>query len=633
MCQLKPERKHGDVMGKSTSIVLAANSGACLLKGSMCNQLWAPGMSKLLTMRTLSTLFLLGLPATWHTTASAQNAGAEQAAPFTNVLVLGSTLVAPAEIQNAVAPLVGLPANAALLKQIQATVTRLHDDAGFGLVRVDAPVFQGGVALIRVQALKLGRVDVALKQPQTTGNTLQALIVPAAPAAPDSLQAAASAAIPALQPGKTPNLTAVDQQLRLANLQPHRRWTVDFRSAEPAAPTPATSQPVQQAFTTQAGSTLAAATQVPVGVPPARLPGFFGGASTSLADIDVRVVASGTSPYYGRVIFDNAGQPATGRTRARLQVGHGDLLGPGRSVDITAVVAVANPSKQQQFALRLQNPVPEIATLLAVEASMARSRPGLTGGFFDVLGDSRSVSVSARHLLPRIGALEPFAELALDSTVNDDQLNFFGVNLGTKVGTTPLALTFGGTLQGSGWRAFAQGRVRHNLALGTAASDSDYAKARVGATPRWTSLDTLMEGRKGLAPGLEGVVRLQAQWSHNALISSQQFRVGGANLLRGLQEGELGGDTGAALGFEVWWAPALAHKLGLLLDTGKARRNQPQIGDIASASATSAALAWQWEAAPGVRLNTSAAKVLAANNLQISKKNSSRLHASLDWSF
>ena len=601
---------------------------------------WPGKATKTLTARTLGTLFLLGLPAAWHTSVQAQVVAAGQTEKLTGVLVLGSPAIAPLVIQSAVAPLVGQTADAALLKQIQATITKLHDDAGFSLVSVNAPVLQGGTALVRVQALKLGRMDVIADQAAAVdGQTPSAAV-------PQALQAAAQAALPALQIGQSPNLTAVDQQLRLANLQPHRRWAVDFRTGEPAggntnaaapAARPAAATPAPDAFTTQAGATLAAANEVPVSVPPPRVSGLFGDTRSGLADIDARVLTSGTSPYYspyyGRAVFDNAGQQATGRARARLQVGHGDLLGPGRSVDFTALVSMEHPTRQQQFALRLQNPVPSMATLFALEASVARSRPGLTGGFFDVLGDSASVSLSARHLLPRIATLEPFVELAVDATLNDDQVNFLGVNLGSKVGATPLALTVGGTLQGDGWRAFGQARVRHDLGFGPSAGDADYARARFGATPRWTSVDTLMEGRKGLGPGLEGVVRLQAQWSHQPLISSQQFRVGGASLLRGLQEGELGGDAGVALGFEVWFSPLPAHKLGVLLDTGKTRRRQPQIGDFAKASATTAGLGWQWDLAPGMRLTTSAAKVLATENLPISTKHSSRLHASLDWSF
>ena len=627
----------------SKSVLPASNSFSPnrLHMGSVQAKHWRARSAKRLIAQTLSTIFVIGLPAGWHGSALSQQQAAEDGVKFTSVLLLGSTLIKASVVQNAVAPLIGKPANAALLKQIQAAITKLHDDAGFSLVRVDPPVLQGGTALVRVQALKLGRIDVTLDQSGAVDAQKQTAAVP------EALQAAAKAALPALQAGQSPNLTAVDQQLRLANLQPHRRWAVDFRAAEPTAARAGqitststststanpTAAPAQDAFTTPSGATLAAATQVPAPVPPPRLPGFFPDTRSGIADIDARVLASGGSPFYGRAVLDNAGQPATGRARARLQLGHGDLLGPGRAVDITAVVAVANPNRQQQFAVRLQNPVPSIATLFALEASVARSRPGLTGGFFDVLGDSTSLSLSARHLLPRIGTLEPFVELAIDSTLNDDQVNFFGINLGSKVGATPLALTVGGTLQGDGWRAFAQGRVRHNLGVGPSASGADYAKARFGATPRWTSVDTLIEGRKGLGPSLEGVVRLQAQWSHNALISSQQFRVGGASLLRGLQEGELGGDAGVALGFELWFSPMAAHKLGLLLDTGKTRRNQPQIGDFESASATTAGLAWQWDVAPGVRLNTSAAKVLAIENLQTSTKNSSRLHASLDWSF
>ncbi|MBN9408040.1 MAG: ShlB/FhaC/HecB family hemolysin secretion/activation protein [Burkholderiales bacterium] len=535
--------------------------------------------------------------------------------PLESVVVLGSAGLAPSAIQAGVRELIGQPADAALLARVRQAVGQAHDAAGLGLVAVDAPVLQGGTALVRVHALRLSQVT--LERSDAAG--------PEA-AMPDA--ALARATLPALQSGRSPDLDVVDRQLRLANLQPHRRWSVDFRAADGAPTSPAaTAAAAAPAFSSTPGQTVAGGQDTPVATPPVARP-----RAGAVPEVEARVRVSGASPIYGRAMLDNAGQEATGRERARLQLGHGDLFGPGRSLDLTALVSVEHPGRQQQLALRYQHPVPTWATLFSLEWSKARSRPGLVSGFFDVSGQSDALTLSARHLLARRGALEPYVDLALERSVNDDVVDFFGVNLGSKVGAAPLSAALGATWQDSTWSAFGQARLRHNLG-GPNASDARYAGARFGATPDWTTLDLAGEARRALPGGHEWVLRGQAQLSDDALVSPQQFRAGGSSMLRGLREGEMAGDQGVAFALEYWRAVAPGHRLGLLVDAATVRRNQALPGEPASADAATMGLGWQWQPRPGVRVSATAAHVLTARRLPQTRSGDSRLHLLLDWAF
>ena len=534
-----------------------------------------------------------------------------------NVLIQGRSALPPSRIHAYVAAFIGQPADAALLEQVRRAVADAYDAAGLGLVAIDAPQLYEGVAVVRVQSLTLGHVQV---QPAEEG----------ASALPPGAQADAQAALPALQPGTSPNLRDVDRQLRLANLQPHRRWAIDFRAAGDPAGTPPT--PPGTGFSLLPGQTVATAQDPPVAATPPLRPAVGAGPAAQ-RQVDAHVLLSGASPFYGRLLLDNDGQDATGRERARLQLGHGDALGPGRALDLTLLTSIEHPSAQRQVAVRYQHPVPAWASLVTLEASRATSRPGLVQEFFDVSGDSRSLNLGVRHLLARRGALEPYVELGLERSVYDDVVGFSGVNLGSKVGATPLLLSMGATWQGNRWTAFGQARLRHNLGWGGYGGSADYASARAGATPHWTALDLAAETRHALGRSAEFVARAQAQWSSDALISPQQFRLGGASMMRGLKEGELGGDKGAALALELWWSLPAEHRVGLLLDGAAVRRNQVTTGDLASASAASAGLAWQWRPLPALRLQLGVARLLRVNHLPQREAGDTRVHAVLDWTF
>lgn len=548
-----------------------------------------------------------------------------------NVWLQGRSNLPPSRVRPYYEPLLGRPADAALLEQLRLAVASAYDKAGQGLVAVEVSGIYEGVAVVRVQPLFLRSVQT---QAQTQAQTAELSMA--------ALDDAVRAALPALQAGTSPQLHALDRELRLANLQPHRRWAIDFRAEGAPAPSPATAvaaapvPPAPAGFGSLPGQGGAAALESPAAATPApRAPAVAG--PVAQGEIDAHVLVDGASPWYGRVRVDNDGQDATGRERARLQLGHGDALGPGRALDFTLLTSLQKPSAQHQLAVRYQHPLPAWGSLFSVEVSRAVSRPGLVQSFFDVSGDSRSLNLSLRHLLPRQGALEPYVEAGLERSVYDDVVGFFGVNLGSKVGTAPLSLALGATWQGQGMSAFGQVRLRHDTGWGGWSDRADYASARAGAAPHWNALDAAAEVRRavgvGEGGGSEFVARAQAQWSGDPLISPQQFRVGGASLMRGLKEGELAGDKGVALAFEYWWKLPAQHRVGLLFDTAAVRRNQAQPGDVGRASAASAGLGWQWQPLPALQLQVNLARLLRVHHLPQREAGDTRVHAVLDWSF
>lgn len=540
-----------------------------------------------------------------------------------NVLLQGRTGLSPAQVRPSFASLIGRPADAALLEQLRLAVAGAYDEAGQGLVAVEVLGVYEGVATVRVQPLRLRHVQV-----RAVEGTM---------AASADLDGAWPATLPALQTGSSPLLPALDRQLRLANLQPHRRWAIDFRVAGAPAPAPATALPAPAppapvGFGSQPGPGGAAALVAPAAAtPPPQVAPLA--RQTAVGQIDAHVLVDGVSPWYGRVRVDNDGQDATGRERARLQLGHGDALGPGRALDLTLLTSLRKPSAQHQLALRYQHPLPAWGSLVTVEASRAVSRPGLVQTFFDVSGDSRSLNLSLRHLLPRRGALEPYVEVGLERSVYDDVVGFFGVNLGSKVGTAPLALALGATWQASGTSAFGQVRLRHDTGWGGSSNRADYGAARAGAAPRWNAVDMVAEVRRAVGTGSAFVARAQAQWSGDPLIAPQQFRVGGGSMLRGLKEGELAGDKGVALALEYWWHLPAQHRLGLLLDVASVRRHQPQPGDVGRANAASGGLGWQWQPLSALQLQASVARLLRVQHLPQRSTGDTRVHVALDWSF
>lgn len=520
----------------------------------------------------------------WHLAASAEGAAQEPAAPaapvLRGVLLLGDALLPAEQVKPGWQALLGQPMDAERLERLRQAVAQVHDQAGWGLVSVDTPRMQGGTAVVRLTALRLGRRTVVEGDGASQDGSTWF-----------------DAMLPALRTGEPPPLNAVDAQLRLAQLQPSRSWALDFRAAVPAAD--------------------GQATRVP------RAP--------TVVDAELR--ASELRPWWARVGLDNAGQAATGRERMRLQVGLADALGPGRSIDLAVMTSVTRPSRQRQVALRYQHPVPEWATLLSAEATHAYSEPGVVSEFFDVSGRSHGWSLAGRRLLPRIGGFEPHIELSYEPSLHRDVIDFFGSNLGYDVGLAPVVLGVGGAWQGDFSRAEGQLRWRHNEGWGTAAGSVDYELARAGAKPRWDVIEATLNVGATLARGRQASLRLQAQWASGPLVSPVQFRVGGSQLLRGLQESELGGDAGVVVALEHAWSLTDAHQLFALLDAGKAWRQQALAGEASWQGAASLGVGWRWQFLPRWQLQATWARVTWARDLGVTERGDSRLHLALDGAF
>lgn len=533
-----------------------------------------------------------------------------------DVLLLADSPVKPSQIRPYFKPFIGQTITPTTLEKLRVAIASAYDNAGWGLTSVSTPVMQSNVAVVRVESIVLSEIKTSLQDTQQSQVNFES-----------------SKVLPALKINQAINLKELDSQLRLAQMQPHRTWEVDFRQNDELkqeGTTKRESPSTQIGFVTQAGKSLARSMEQagdPVAV--TKKPNHSRPQNRLIAN----VLISENSPWYGRMIFDNAGQKATGRERLRVQVGYGDLLVPGRALDITMLGATDNPSNQYQLALRYQHPLPSIATFISAETWYARSNSGTQADFFDVSSNSQGQTLSARRLLARKGNLEPFIEISAESSTYDNVINFFGVNLGNKVGLTPISITAGGQYNSDLSRMYGQIRWRHNEGWGNNASHAEYEAARFGATPYWNTVDGFFEWRTALSESREGVIRFQGQYSPDALVSPAQFRVGGSQAMRGLQESELAGDYGTSLSAEHWWRLSNSHQLSAWVDVAETFRHKALLAEAENASALSSGLAWQWRMTKSIYSNIIAAKVLHADDLAVTTSGDYRVQYSLNWSF
>ena len=404
----------------------------------------------------------------------------------------GATLIPAARIDEALAPLRGAR-TLAELRQAAEAVQRLYVQAGYG----------GVVAYLPPQAVQDGTVQIAVVE-----GKLAAVSVGGARDAAG--EARVRAAVPALATGRTPRLSHIDRQLQLANENPARQIQLLLKPGE---------QPAEIA-----------------------------------AELSLRQ----REPMQFTLSADNTGSARTGRARVGLGWQHADLSGAG---DVASLQYQTSPSRASDvavFSAAYQRPVPAWAMswqAYALVSDVEAASADTAAGTVRISGRGRIGGLRLQWVLPRWGDADQRFGTALEGREyrNRCELENFGSCTGndSEVLAAPLTLEYAARSVGRlAWSASLA--LAHNTGLGGRRADAaSFEALRTGADRRFTAW------RLAAALGTPGGADWQAQarfnlqWTGDALISGEQFGLGGAASVRGYEERELVGDRGAVLVLEA----------------------------------------------------------------------------------
>ena len=143
---------------------------------------------------------------------------------------------------------------------------------------------------------------------------------------------------------------------------------------------------------------------------------------------------------------------------------------------------------------------------------------------------------------------------------------------------------------------FTQGTltIKGNLALGGGNDSISANSNRSGATNNWDALRLGADVTMPLPANWVGTARFKGQLSGQPLVPGEQFGIGGAQSVRGLNERVLSGDTGWQASFKARSQVYLENTFGLVFyDTGQVRRHNDLVTPFAAASGLGFGLRWR----------------------------------------
>ena len=505
--------------------------------------------------------------------------------------VVDGPLQLPVErVQAAVQPYIGQSETFKDIQRAVVAVQELYVAAGFSAVQVIIPQQDISTGIVH-----LGVIEPRINKVNVTGNQHFDL-------------ANVRASIPALLEGQTPNLRAIGASIRLANESYAKQTQISFKQTE----TPATPE-----LATQTSDLI--------------------DATVRLADVD---------PIRNVVTLDNSGTAQAGRYRIGYAFQHANLFNLDHVLTVQYITSPERVKDVSILGATYRIPFYAAGAVLDLSASYSNVNSGnvaTSAGSYAISGSGNVLGVKYAYLLPRIGEWDHRVAVGLDYRYFKNNVYFAGADtsLIPDLITRPVTLSYAGLSRQATREWRANFSLSQNIAGGEKNSSAAYQApgGRAGATANFSVWRYNVFLLQTLPADWQAQWQLNGQYTRNALISGEQFGIGGVDSVRGFNEREILNDRGYRTSFElqgpsfgkVFQTDQLQLRPAVFYDAGWVQRNRALPGEQTRAAIASAGIGLRANWGGNLQARVDYAAVLDGGAVR--KNGDRKLHASVVLTF
>ena len=414
--------------------------------------------------------------------------------------------------------------------------SRTFADVQAAVAALQLAYARAGYGAVRVflpeQEVASGTVRIAVVEPHLRKVTIEG--------APDSDAARIRRALPALVDGATPNTDELAREIVLANENPSRRISVDLRSDAPG-------------------------------------------------QIDALVTVAQDKPAKVGLVFDSTGTSSTGRTRIGGFFQHANVAERDHVATLQYVTSPTQPDDVTIAALNYRVPLPSFGDSLDLYAIYANVDAGVVSDLFSVRGSGTVLGIRyTQNLRPtaswRHRLLYGFEQRPTDNKV---VLVDGSSDLASDITVHPASIGYAANWTDESRQVDFSVTGIHNVPRGSHGRSEAFAASRAGASANYAILRYAAKAVQSLRGDWQARLAVDGQYTRDALVSSEQFGIGGQDSVRGFDERELSNDVGTHATLELHTpdfgervAPGAFARALLFLDHGWLRRNQPLPGEV-----------------------------------------------------
>lgn len=292
--------------------------------------------------------------------------------------------------------------------------------------------------------------------------------------------------------------------------------------------------------------------------------------------IDARLLVSESKPLQFSATLSNAGAEATGRDRFSLMASHANLFDLDHQLSLAYTTSLQRISDVKQFGLIYRVPLYRQGGVLGL--TLTKSDVLGNFGTFSNTGAGRTLGLSYNHFLEPDGGYRAQLTLGLDDKLFEASLvNGAPVPGQMERGSRPLTLGYTARVESDSavWGYNVDFALNLPGSRGNDLTSYQSEDVRISGV-NWKALRGGANYMASLTTGWIWSGRTQFQYSADALISGEQFGLGGASSVRGTGERAMSGDSGLFGSLELT-APELMPGLRALgfVDAGWLRNNNP----------------------------------------------------------
>ncbi len=274
-------------------------------------------------------------------------------------------------------------------------------------------------------------------------------------------------------------------------------------------------------------------------------------------------------PFEALVGADNYGSRFLGPLQFNGVASANSLLGFNERITAQAVLAPDAGIELAFGALSYEQPIGPYGTTLILAGSITDTDPGFTLSQFEVEGLSKSLAITAEHPIIRSRDTNIFGRLSLDWR-NVDSKNNVQTTIKDRIraARAGIKVDFLERFLGTAVNTFDIEASRGLDIIG-ASDKGDANLTRSLGDPQFTKYNLRVQRLQRVTPSFNVLLAGRGQYSNDALLSSEEFGLGGISTVRGYDPSETTGDSGIAGKVEVQWNnPSRNLQLYTFLDSG-----------------------------------------------------------------
>ncbi|MES2262904.1 MAG: ShlB/FhaC/HecB family hemolysin secretion/activation protein [Pseudomonadota bacterium] len=491
----------------------------------------------------MKTWFLMGAACCALAALPAMHAGAqEQRFDIVRFDVSGNTLIAPARLHALLAPHTGLQRDFGDVQRALEALEAAYRADGYSTVQVALPEQEAsaGIVLLQVLEVPLGSITVSGNRYFSNANVLRAL--------------------PALEPGRAPNLRRLSENVQLSN----------------------ENRPKQVEVTLAAG----------------------------VVDdtVDAKIKVSDRSPHQFGATIDNTGTDASGKWRTGLSYQYGNLFDSDHAASIAYTTAPDSPRGVtiHNFSVGYRLPLyrwgDSVDLIFGKSSSNTPSSTPTLGGALNIVGKGDVFGLHVNHNFARDGETTRKLVLGLDYKYIDARCSTVdGAPVSTAPPTppiascvpytvTPLSATYASVTRSAGAQVDYSIGIAVNLPRGQRYTNisgrSDRYSYLTAGNRDTRDVFTIARASasylRGFGNDWQLRLALSGQYAPSPTVSSEAFGLAGNYAVRGFDERALSADSGIVSNAELY-APDFAAAQGwgslralLFIDAAHGANHAPQ---------------------------------------------------------